>query len=63
MSNSKISEIQICSMACQINDKCYYVVMPQSTMKKVFNIAAELSENGKLNLIDAPEGTKFEMAS
>lgn len=47
------------SMAVEVNGKPCFVVLPQDRMMLLVNLAASLSDNGKLPVKKAPEGFQF----
>lgn len=48
------------SLALEINGKPCFVVLPQDRMMLLVNLAVSLSDNGKLPVVKAPAGFKFE---
>lgn len=52
-------EIERISIAVEIEGKPHLVVLPQESMHIVLMAAQGLSENGKLNVVEAPEGLKM----
>lgn len=54
-----INDITAVSIAVQINDKPYFVTLPHNKMLQLMNMASELFDNGKLGVIDAPDGVVF----
>ena len=49
-------DIDKISIAVEVKGKPYFVILPQESMQVILMAAQGLSENGKLNLVDAPEG-------
>ena len=49
-------DIEKISIAVEVEGKPYFVVLPQESMHVVLMAAQGLRDNGKLNLVDAPEG-------
>ena len=52
-------DIEKTCIAVQIDGKPYFVALEQDRMNIVLNLITGLSDNGKLNVVAAPEGFKF----
>ena len=47
------------SLAVEIDGKVYLAAIKKERLQVLLKMAASLSDNGKLNVIPAPEGCKF----
>ena len=52
-------DIEKVSLAVQIEGKAYFVALDRDKLHLLVQMAQGLSENGKLNVIPAPEGFAF----
>jgi hypothetical protein len=52
-------EIEKVSLAVQIKGKPYFVALDSDKLHLLIQMAQGLSDNGKINVIPAPEGFEF----
>lgn len=53
-------DIEKVSLSVQIDGEVYFVALTQERLKILVSTASALSDNGKLNVIKAPESYKFQ---
>lgn len=53
---SKIGKI---SIALEVDDKVCFVILPEDRMRLLMDLAAQLSDNGKLQVVKAPDDFRF----
>jgi hypothetical protein len=51
--------IEKISLAVQIDNKAYFVALDSSKLHLLIKMAQGLSDNGKINVIPAPDGFEF----
>ena len=54
-----MEEIQLVVLVVQVNGITYYVDLGTEELKLLVKMSTGLSENGKLNLVKAPESVKI----
>lgn len=52
-------QIEKISLAVQVNGEACFVVLGQDKLRILVQLAQGLADNGKLNVVKAPEGFKF----